>query len=147
MKQLSVNFMIEKIEHCKEERSKLILTRNVMIMLFASCLFLLDISGHILRTTFHMFIIITSFFYGNIALLHTTLEIKYRVNKYKEYSKLLLKYRNMDVTDKEASDIITILTKTEEKTIAVIVFLNHILYTLPLVLFLSIIYYLITIFI
>ena len=147
MKQLSMNFIVEKIEHCKAERSRLILTRNIVIMLFASYLFMLDVSGQILRTNFHLFIIITSFFYGNIALLHTTLEIKYRVSKYKEYSNLLLKYKGLDVDEKEAAEIISVLTKTNEKTIIMIVFLNHILYTLPIALLLAILYYLVTIFV
>ena len=147
MKQLSMNYIIEKIEHCKEERSRLILARNIIIMLFASCLFMADITGHIKKTNFHLFIIITSFFYGNIALLHTTLEIKYRVAKYKEYLRILSKYHGTDVSEREAGEIIELLNKANEKMIIMIVFLNHVLYTLPVTLFLAIIYYLVIIFI
>lgn len=140
---INSEFIIEKIDHCKAERNKLMIARNVAVILLSSAVFLADIGGHLNKTPLSMLAIILAYIYGGLAISCITLQISYRITKYTKYMNILEKYESKVLSEEEKRSLKMELISMSETRIFLIFIINSLLYTLPISIFLGLLYYVI----
>lgn len=144
-KEIVKDFIIEKIEHSKKERTRFMLIRNILIVCTAAIIFVAHITGHIHENWSNEIALVFTYIYGGAAVLSINLEISYRITKYKEYNDVLNLYTDKEITPEEADLLIEKLNNIAEIRILIMMFLNNLLYTMPIVIFLAVLYYFITV--
>lgn len=140
---INSDFIIEKIDHCKVERNKLMIARNISVIMLSSAVFLADLGGHLNKTPLSMIAIILAYVYGGLAIACITLQISYRITKYTKYINILEKYESKILTDEEKRSLKIELISMSETRITLIFLINSLLYTLPFSIFLGLLYYII----
>lgn len=140
---INSEFIIEKIDHCKTERNKLMIARNIAVILLSSAVFLADIGGHLNKTPLSMLAIILAYTYGGLAISCITLQISYRITKYTKYMNILEKYESKILSEEEKRSLKIELISMSETRIFLIFIINSLLYTLPISIFLGLLYYVI----
>ncbi len=140
---INSEFIIEKIDHCKSERNKLMIARNLAIIIISSAVFLADMGGHLHKTPLSMIAIILAYFYGGLSIFCMTLQISYRITKYTKYMDILEKYESKVLTEEEKRSLKIELVSMSETKLFLIFVINNLLYTLPITIFLGLLYYII----
>ena len=142
-KHINSEFIIQKIEHCKAERNKLIIARNLAIIAISATVFLADLGGHLSEGKLSFLAKLLAYFYGGLAISCITLQISYRVTKYTKYMNILEKYESKALTEEEKNKLKLELVYMSETKIFLIFIVNGLLYTVPITIFLGLIYYII----
>lgn len=140
-KKVNTDLLEEKIKSYKDQIIKYLLARDIAVIFISSAVLLADLGAHLHKGISEQIVILITYLYGGLSLMHISLEINFKIKKADKYFTIVDKYKYVGVNDDEAKSIQKELTDLNQNRVSLINVINSAINTMPIAYFLCLGYY------